>query len=232
MFKILLITFNDKLIIKVIKADGSLSGQHYNIGNVTVSFGDAPTDICTDSQTIKVYIYAAPTQHRNNISTLSFVTLNNKSRAKTIANTIYDALNALIKTKPNLKGSCVEAVFDIFDNSDFTPNSCLKINGLKIDNYLFIQIADMKDSDVHKTLRTPNGFCLSSVSSPEISAYDMTLYVRGYRKEFNNLVCYENFDDMSLMLKYIDGLKLAVKQWNNDNNDNVTIYDFLLSPNN
>ena len=230
MFKILLITFNDKLIIKVIKADGSLSGQRYNIGNVKVSFGDTPTDICTDSQTIKVYIYAAPTQRGNNISNLGFVTLNNKSHAKTIANTIYDALNALIKTKPKLKGSCVEAVFDIFDNSYFTPNSFLKINGLKIDNYLFIQIADMKDSDIHKTLRTPNGFCLSSVASPEISAYDMTLYVRGYRKEFNNLVCYENFDDMSLMLKYIDGLKLAVKQWNNDNNDNVTIYDFLLSP--
>lgn len=231
MFKILLITFNDKLIIKVIKADVSLSGQRYNIGNVTVSFGDAPTDICTDSQTIKVYIYTAPTQHRNNIGILSFVTPNNKSHAKTIANTIYDALNALIKTKPKLKGSCVEVIFDIFDNSDFTPNSCLKINGLKIDNYLFIQIADMKDSDIHKTLRTPNGFCLSSVASPEISAYDMTLYVRGRRNEFDNLVCYENFDDMSLMLKYIDSLKLAVKQWNNDNNDdNVIIYDFLLSP--
>lgn len=231
MFKILLITFNDKLIIKVIKADDSLSGQRYSIGNVKVSFGNVPTDICTDSQAIKVYIQTTPAQLRNNIGTLGFVTLNNKSHAKTIANTIYDALNVLIKTKPKLKGSCVEVIFDIFDNSDFTPNSCLKINGLKIDNYLFIQIADMKDSDIHKTLRTPNGFCLSSVTSPEISAYDMTLYVRGRRNEFDNLVCYENFDDMSLMLKYIDSLKLAVKQWNNDNNDdNVTIYDFLLSP--
>ena len=231
MFKILLITFNDKLIIKVIKADGSLSGQRYNIGNVTVSFGDAPTDICTDSQTIKVYIYAVPTQHRNNIGNLGFVTLNNKSHAKTIANTIYDALNALIKTKPKLKGSCVEVIFDIFDNSDFTPNSCLKINGLKIDNYLFIQIADMKDSDIHKTLRTPNGFWLSSVASPEISAYNMALYVRGYRKDLDSHVCCENFGNISLIRKYIDGLKLAVKRWNNDDNDdNVTIYDFLLSP--
>lgn len=231
MFKILLVTFGDKLIIKGIKVDDSLSGQRYNIGNVSISFGVALTDICITSQTIKVYIRTTPTQRRSDIDTLAFVTLSNKSHAKTIANTVYDALNALIKAKPNLKGSYVEIVSDIFDNINFTPNSCLKINGLKIDTYLFIQIADMKDSDVHKTLRTPNGFCLSSVATPEISAYDMTLYVRGRRKEFDNHVCCENFGDISLLRKYIANLKLAVKQWNNDNNDNnVTIYDFLFSP--
>ena len=231
MFKILLMTFGDRLIIKVIKADDSLNGQRYNIGKVTILFGNASTDVCNTSQTIKVYIRTTPTQRRNDIDTLGFVTLNNKSHAKTIANTVYDALNALIKTKPNLKGSYVEIASDIFDNINFTPNSCLKINGLKIDTYLFIQIADMKDSDVHKTLRTPNGFCLSSVARPEISVYDMTLYVRGHRKEFDNHVCCEIFGDISFMRKYIDNLKLAVKQWNNDNNDNnVTIYDFLLSP--
>lgn len=231
MFKILLVTFGDKLIIKVIKADDSLSGQRYNIGKVTVSFGNAPTDICTTLQTIKVYIRTTPTQRRDDIYTLGFVALNNKNHAKTIANTIYDALNALIKTEPNLKEGYAEIISDIFDNINFTPNSYLKINGLKIDSYLFIQIADMKDSDVHKTLRTPNGFCLSSVATPEISAYDMTLYVRGRRKEFDNHVCCENFSDISLLRKYIANLKLAVKQWNNDNNDNnVTIYDFLFSP--
>ena len=231
MFKILLITFGDKLIIKVIKADKILSGQYYDIENTTISFGNAPTNIYIDSRTIRIYIGVTPSLRSNNTDTLAFITLSDKNRAETIAHKVYNILKTLIETKPRLKGSCVEVAFNIFDNSGFTPNSCLKINGLKIDSYLFIQIADMKDSDIHKTLRTPNGFYLSSVTSPEISAYNMALYVRGYRKDLDNHVCCENFGDSSLTRKYIDGLKLAVKQWNNDDNDdNVTIYDFLLSP--
>lgn len=231
MFKILLITFGNKLIIKVVKADYNLNGKHYDVGNVHISFGDVATDICTIPQTIKVCIRITPDFYGNDIDTLSFVTLNSEEKVKNVANTIYETLNTLIKTKPYLKGSYVEIVSDIFDNSNLIPNSCLKINALKIDNNLFIQIADMKDSDIHKKIRTPNGFCLHSVSSPEICPDEMLLYVRGDDKQYNNHVCCGNFAYISLMEKYIDSLKLAVKQWNNDDNDNnVILYDFLLSP--
>lgn len=231
MFKILLITFGDKLIIKVVKADPSLSGKHYNVENVTISFGNTATNICTTSQSTVVYIRITPTLFENVVDTLDFITLNSEERAKNVANTIYETLNTLIKTKPYLKGSYVEIVSNIFDNSNLIPNSCLKINALKIDNSLFIQIADMKNSDIYKEIQTPNGFRLHSVSSPEICPNEMLLYVRGNDKQYNDHVCCGNFAYISLMEKYIDSLKLAVKQWNNDDNDNnVILYDFLFSP--
>ena len=219
MLKIALMVWNNNVICKILDMDEKLRGKCNFQSENKISILSVSCPAITSSA---LFIRGSDRSKDDNIS---ICVCENKTMAFKHANAISESVKEFNKIY-GYKKECVINIQNPFEETKPT-NEKLKINILKWQNSLLVQVVDIGEVDRGRKSITFDNFTLKSVSRTE-AHNSRTLFVRGTEKSRDNEISMINFNDFINTQKYINNVIKATKLWNCSSEDYVQVVDFFL----
>lgn len=208
------VMISDKTVIgRVLWVDKSLIGTRTiytsKTNNMTIMSVCSPElDDC------HVYVWGTHKASSNNIMKKNFAT---NTDALSYADRLCKTINEFNKVT-NGKDYITFATLP-FENKE---TDYLSFDIIQWDMTLILKCTGIIDSDRGKKYITTDKFELLSGNHPDSSSTD-SLYVRGTNKQRDNDIITVGFDDYLELMNYIINLREAVKKWNNNDIDTISV---------
>lgn len=218
MLKIALMIWDNNIICKILNMEETLRGRCDFTAKNGISIHSCT---CPAIDKSNLFIWGNNSERDNSIISYHCKT---RTSAFKYAKKIIAAVNEFNK-KSGYKDECVINIQNPFLNSRY-ENKSLKINILKWENSLIIQVVDIKNSDRNNKCIYFDNFTMQS--RHYTSALSNALFVSGDDIFLDKCVAIINFKTYAETQNYIEKVIEGTKIWNNTTENHVKITEVIL----